>query len=106
MIVMAILSSIAFLLYFHIIKEAKRVEAQQALTEIHRLEELSLIDNNRYLDDLSVLGFKSQLKYYSVSIALNPGGFTATAAGNLDSDADLDTWTIDEKRKLVHTTKD
>ena len=91
MLVIAILSAIAVPVYFNIITEAKRVEAQQALTEIQRLEELSLVDNNSYSNDLSKIGFKTQLKYYSVSIALTPGGFIATATGNLDKDADIDT---------------
>ena len=106
MIVMAILSIISIPLYFSIIKAAKTVEAQQALTEIQRLEELYLFDNNNYSNNLSGIGFKDQLKYYSVTIALKPNGFTATATGNLDSDADMDTWTIDETKRLVHGIQD
>jgi hypothetical protein len=33
-------------------------------------------------------------------------GFKAMAAANLDEDADLDIWTIDEKGQMVHVVKD
>ncbi len=106
-IVMAILAIIALPLYFNIIKTAKTVEAQQALTEVQRLEELYLVDKNSgYSANLSEIGFRAQLKYYTVNIELKPDGFTATATGNLDSDADMDTWTIDEKKKLVQIIQD
>lgn len=106
MMVMAILSLIAIPLYFNVIKTAKTVEAQHALTEIHRLEELYLVDNNSYSNNLLAIGFREPLKYYSVAITLKPNGFTATATGNLDNDADIDTWTIDETKKLVNTVHD
>lgn len=106
MMVMAILSLIAIPLYFNVIKTAKTVEAQHALTEIQRLEELYLVDNNNYSTNLLGIGFRGGLKYYSVTITLKPNGFTATATGNLDSDADMDTWTIDEVKSLVHTVHD
>lgn len=103
---MAILSAIAVPLYFSVIKNAKTVEAQHALTEIKRLEESYLIDNNNYSTSLSGIGFRGPLKYYSVTITLQPNGFTATATGNLDRDADIDTWTIDETKTLLHTIHD
>lgn len=106
MIVMAILSAITIPLYFSIIKTAKTVEAQQALTEIQRLEELYLVDNNSYSDNLSGIGFRAQLKYYSVTITLGSNGFIATATGNIDSDPDMDIWTIDERKKLSHVMQD
>lgn len=105
-IIMSILSIVAIPVYFSIIKAAKTVEAQQALTEIQRLEELYLVDHNQYSNNLSEIGFRGQIKYYSVNIMLRPNGFTATATANLDGDADMDIWSIDETKKLIQVNKD
>lgn len=49
----------------------------------------------------------SPLKYYSVKIDTpDSQSFIVTASGNIDWDADLDIWTIDEKRTLLHVSSD
>ncbi len=43
---------------------------------------------------------------YTFTIVGNANSFTATAAGNIDDDATLDTWTIDETGELINTISD
>ena len=43
---------------------------------------------------------------YTYSIAVTPNTFLATAAGNIDDDATLDTWTIDQNGVLINTIDD
>jgi type IV pilus assembly protein PilA len=43
---------------------------------------------------------------YSFTVAGGANTFTATAAGNIDDDATLDTWTIDEAGTLTNTVND
>ena len=43
---------------------------------------------------------------YTYTMISSPSTFTCTATANLDSDASIDTWTIDETGTLTHTIDD
>ena len=43
---------------------------------------------------------------YNYAVVLNGLGFTATATANLDDDATIDTWVIDETGFLDNTIND
>ena len=43
---------------------------------------------------------------YTFTIAANGTSFTCTAVGNIDDDATLDTWTIDQTGALTNTIND
>tara|TARA_B110000211_G_C13898236_1_gene472707 strand:+ start:278 stop:445 length:168 start_codon:yes stop_codon:yes gene_type:complete len=43
---------------------------------------------------------------YDITVTGNSTTFTATAKGNLDDDAVLDTWTIDQSKNLQNTVND
>lgn len=43
---------------------------------------------------------------YTYTIVGTPTTFTATATANIDDDAAIDTWTIDDKGQLVNTIND
>ena len=43
---------------------------------------------------------------YSYSIVVGPGTFTATATANIDDDATIDTWTIDQEGAFLNTIND
>ena len=43
---------------------------------------------------------------YTYVMAVTPNTFLATATANLDDDATIDTWTIDEEGQLINTIND
>ncbi|NOY88578.1 MAG: prepilin-type N-terminal cleavage/methylation domain-containing protein [FCB group bacterium] len=47
-----------------------------------------------------------QTSKYTFTITGNNNSFIATAAGNIDDDATLDTWTIDQNGNLTNTIND
>ncbi|MCH2265879.1 MAG: pilus assembly protein PilE, partial [SAR324 cluster bacterium] len=43
---------------------------------------------------------------YAITLTGDSTSFTATASGNLDDDAALDIWTIDQNKTLQNTVND
>ena len=108
-IIIVILSSVVIYTYSHVIKSAKSREAMMLLSNISKLQQVYYIESDRYSDNLRDIGYRPiiPLKYYTISIdSSSDQSFKATASGNLDSDPDLDIWTIDEKQILTHLSKD
>lgn len=70
--ILGILAAIGIVSYSHFLKKAKAVEAETALLEVQRLEQLHYAVHGQYSADLPSLGFapKPALKYYSVNIQL------------------------------------
>jgi prepilin-type N-terminal cleavage/methylation domain-containing protein len=68
--IVGILASLAVASYQHFTKKAQSVEAEVALTEIHRLQELHRAQNGSYGTDLGAIGFGqlSALKFYSIGM--------------------------------------
>lgn len=107
-------------------KKAARIQAKIALKEIARLEEVFLGRYGRYTTDFSDLKFvyfdrhdtftsdfgelnfngSTENQIYTYTIDTVSDGFTATATANLDSDADLDVWTISKEQVLFHVSRD
>src|SRR5438132_3916241 len=102
LVAVAIISMIAVLgipAFQSFLKKAKMVEAENALSEIKRLEDLYFGTNLAYSSDLAAIGWNptTPLKYYAITVQLNGAGpppflYRITAIGNLDSDPDLDVW--------------
>ena len=61
-------------------------------------------DHNALLTYLDVEISEGDFYYYCVCVAGN--GFTASAVANLDEDASIDTWTIDEDGLIENTIND
>lgn len=74
--IVGILAAIAVVSYRHFIDQAKAVEAEVALAEVHRLELVYHANHGSYTDNLSQLGFSMvpSLKYYSVQVRVHSGG--------------------------------
>lgn len=105
--IVGVLAAIAMPTYFDFIKKAKRVEAQQALSEVAKKEGIYHFDHDVYSGELDAIGFDmSRLKYYNITLLVTFDGFLAIAMGNIDRDADLDVWIIDETTNLVHIIVD
>jgi prepilin-type N-terminal cleavage/methylation domain-containing protein len=66
--IVGILASVAVVSYQHFTKKAQSVEAEVALAEIYRLQELHRAQNGSYGNDLGAIGFGQfpALKFYSI----------------------------------------
>jgi prepilin-type N-terminal cleavage/methylation domain-containing protein len=91
--IIGLLSAISMFSYKHFIQKARAVEADMALAEVTRLEELYFSATGTYSADLEAIGFKPNpaLQYYQVSVqAVNgPDGsmFHVTAHPRSDTEA-------------------
>ncbi|MCH6557763.1 MAG: prepilin-type N-terminal cleavage/methylation domain-containing protein [Nitrospirae bacterium] len=110
--ILAILSAMAVPAYLNFMKKAKMVEAEKALHEIQKLEDIYYNETDTYSDHLAAIGFFPipSLRYYTITIELRKGKgkslYEATAKGNLDGDTDLDAWDLamreDGTTQLLH----
>ena len=111
--ILGILAGIAVPIYLSYLKRARQVEAPVALNEIKRLESMYFAFNGGY-GTLDEIGYhpNAPLRYYTVTLELipssngQPASFVATAIGNIDSDPDLDVWTIIPDGTLQHDQVD
>lgn len=83
MAIVGILAGLAMASYRHFTGKAIAVEAEVALAEVSRLEQLHHANHGVYSDNLSAIGFspKPPLRYYQVVVQVQNGGkaFQATA---------------------------
>jgi len=96
LVIIGILMLIALPNLMPLIAKTHSLEAQQALTTIHKLEKSSHQMHVKYTDDLLSLGFEPEKTItaggnakYDVSIVqVSPTGFVAKAIAVVDSDQD------------------
>lgn len=88
-VILGILTAIAYPSYRDVAARAKRVEAKAALLKIATNQERFYLQNNTYTTDMTILGFNadpfiSDSTSYSVEItAADPSDFTAVATYRL-----------------------
>ncbi len=111
-VVVGILATLAGVTYGRYLKKARTVEAQSMLGAIADKQLAYYVEYSKYTDNLNALavGMVGNLKYYTINITLpagpTPQSFLATATGNPDSDTEIDEWTIDQNKNLLHTKID
>lgn len=111
-LVIGILAALSVVTYSRYLKKARTVEAQGFLNRIADNQQAYYAEYSKYTDNINTLGIGSvgNLKTYTIIITVpagpTPQSFLATATGNPDSDADLDEWTIDQDKNLLHTKID
>lgn len=126
--IIGILAAIAIPNFIGMQKRAKTSEAKSCLGEMRTLEEAYRAENDFYVgvppmaaipvglhtdsdadaDNMAEIGFhpKGLTRYaYTMTVA-DSSNFTAQASGNIDTDAGVDTWTMDQNGALVHTATD
>ena len=82
-------------------------EAQKNLHLIFKLEKEYFDKYGKYSASLEELGFKSMKNYYDYKLEnVLEGSFQASAIGNIDKDAILDIWLINEKGVLTSKSND
>jgi len=116
-VIIGILAALAIPRFMQATTKSKQSEAKQLLKQIYTMERAYRQENNTYVTgDLSpqiaggsfpVLGVDIMAgARYSYTIAALVDAFTVTAAGDLDDDAAIDTWTIDQNGTLTNTIND
>ncbi|MBC8258245.1 MAG: prepilin-type N-terminal cleavage/methylation domain-containing protein [SAR324 cluster bacterium] len=112
MIVVVIIGILATLAYPSLdgyLLRSKQTEAKVSLSAVYTAQKIYFATNQTYADTLSKLDVQLESggsALYTITLAANSTSFTATAKGNLDDDAVLDIWTIDQNKSLQNTVND
>lgn len=108
--IVGILASAAILSYRHFTKKAQSVEAEVALTEIHRLQQLHHAQSGSFAGDLGAIGFNPipPLKFYSVGMRFLGGtdGIAYQAYAYAKGDSDGSTTLVLTQYQDGHVTVD
>ena len=112
MIVVVIIGILATLAYPSLegyLQRSKQTEAKVGLSAVYTAQKIYFAINQTYADSLSNLDVQLETggsSRYSITLTGSSSSFTATAKGNLDDDAVLDNWTIDQNKTLQNTVSD
>ena len=106
--IIGILAAIAIPNFMRYQAKAKQSEAKANLGSIYTSETTYRAEHDTYADSITDLDWAAAgTTRYSYSItSADTTTFTAQATGNIDSDATVDTWTIDEDKTLTNTVND
>ena len=116
-VIIGILAALAIPRFMQATTKSKQSEAKQLLKQIYTMERAYRQENNTYITgdaspqaaggSFPVLGVDIMANArYSYAIVAAVDVFTATATGDLDDDATIDTWTIDNNGTLLNTVND
>jgi type IV pilus assembly protein PilA len=105
--IIGILAAIAIPNFLAYQKKAITSEAKQELANIRTLEVTYNADELVY-GSLSSIGWASATgkQRYTYSLSYSTTTFLAKATGNIDGDATVDEWTINQNNTLSHRTDD
>ena len=112
MIVVVIIGILAALAYPSLegyLLRAKQTEAKVSLSAIYTAQKIYFATNQTYADSLTKLDVQMETggeNRYTITLVGDSTSFTATAKGNLDDDAALDTWSIDQNKSLQNSIND
>ena len=117
-VIIGILAALAIPRFMQATTKSKQSEAKQLLKQIYTMERAYRQENNTYITgdaspqaaggSFPVLGVdimaNARYSYAITTATINTFLFTATA--NLDDDATIDAWTIDQNGTLLNTVDD
>ena len=110
MIVVVIIGILAALAYPNLekyLKRARQTEAKTNLSAIYTAQKIYFSLHQSYVDDINELDLSlAQGDLYTFTMEVSTSTFKAQAEGNIDDDAALDTWTIDQDKNLFNTIDD
>jgi prepilin-type N-terminal cleavage/methylation domain-containing protein len=107
--IMGALAVIALPQYSTYVARARQQDAKAQLMAVQQAQEVYKLQYGSYTSTVSALtGWKATQGRYAFSITSVTAGtsFAAQASGNIDSDATIDVWTIDQNGTLLNTTND
>jgi prepilin-type N-terminal cleavage/methylation domain-containing protein len=106
-VIIGVLAALAVPRFMMASVKSKQSEAKKLLKQIYVMEQAYRQEYDKYITDMNMLGVELMgSARYNYVIAAAPMTFTATATANLDDDATIDTWTIDQTGVLVNTIND
>ena len=112
MIVVVIIGILAALAYPSLegyLQRTRQTEARTNLSALYTAQKISFATHRTYASSLRDLDVQFETGgdvVYSYTLTATATSFVATATGNLDDDAALDTWTIDQGKTLTNTVND
>jgi prepilin-type N-terminal cleavage/methylation domain-containing protein len=111
LVTMAVMSAIAVIAlpqYSRYVAKARQPDAQGQLMAIRQAQEIYKLQYGTYTTATGGLsGWQNTVGKYTFAItAATATTFGASATGNIDGDATLDVWTIDQDSTLLNTTND
>ena len=110
MIVVVIIGILAALAYPNLekyLKRARQTEAKTNLSAIYTAQKIYFTLHQSYAEDINELDLSLvQGDPYTFTMEASKSTFKAQAEGNIDDDAALDTWTIDQDKNLFNTIDD
>ncbi len=107
--IIGILATLAYPSLEGYLQRSKQTEAKVGLSAVYTAQKIYFAINQTYADSLSNLDVQLETggsSRYSITLTGSSSSFTATAKGNLDDDAVLDIWTIDQNKTLQNTVSD
>ena len=118
--IMGILTAIALPVYSSYVAQSRQADAQRQLMVVAQAQEIYRFQNGAYATNaqtaaLVPYGWLNNFGNYAFTVTsagtatvngVNVPVFTAQATGNIDSDATLDTWTIDQNGTLTNVIND
>jgi len=116
-VIIGILAALAIPRFMTAATKTKQAEAKTILKQIYVNQRTFRQEKDYYVDyagsDQSAGGTFPEIwveimgtARYTYSITADSNSFTATASGNIDDDATVDTWQIDQNGNLQCTTND
>ncbi len=118
--IMGILAAFALPAYSHYVAQSRQADAERQLMVVAQAQEIYRFQNGAYATNaqtasLVPYGWVNNFGDYAFTITsagtavingVTVPVFTAQAQGNIDSDATLDTWTIDQNGTLTNVIDD
>ncbi len=116
-VIIGILAALAIPRFMQATTKSKQSEAKEILKQIYTMERAYRQENNTYVTgdatpqaaggSFPVLGVEIMASArYSYALVQAVNTFTFTATADLDDDATIDTWTIDQDGTLTNTIND
>jgi prepilin-type N-terminal cleavage/methylation domain-containing protein len=117
-VIVGILAALAIPRFMKAATKAKQAEARGILKQVYTMQKAYFVENDAYCRNGIIANAGAPLTFaplaieiistarYDYTMAVNGVNFTCTATANLDDDATVDTWTIDDMGDLICVTDD
>ena len=115
-VIIGILAALAIPRFMQATTRSKQSEAKQLLKQVYTMQRTYRQANGSYGDAAAVAAAGGTFPVigveimtgavYTYTMAAAANTFTCTATADLDDDATIDTWTIDQNGALVNTIND
>ena len=117
-VIIGILAALAIPRFMRVASKAKQSEAKGLLKQVYSMQHAYFAQNDSYCLNGVIANSGAPFAYaqihvdvmlparYSYAMVSTRTTFVCTATGNLDTDATVDTWTMDDDGLLINTIDD